>query len=326
MPTATLTAIRNKVRKLTRSPSTNQLATADLDEYINTFIVYDFPDSLRLFSLRTNFTFYTEPYIGTYLTDTSMDADNLLYDFKNKYITVHPPFTIAGRQAFYTQSQQELLNLFPEDQSIVQVATGDGVTTMFTGTLSSIPVQRNSVDFTSVATDNSGLALSDDGAGALIDPLFGDSSGTINYITGAYSLTFATAPASGVAINAQTLPYTAARPNTILYFNDAFIVRPIPDQPYPITFEVYQRPTDLLMAGSEPELENWWQYIAYGAAKKIFEDRMDLESVRMIMPEFNKQERLILRRTIVQQTNERTATIYTEDIDGQNRYNFWNQG
>jgi hypothetical protein len=77
--------------------------------------------------------------------------------------------------------------------------------------------------------------------------------------------------------------------------------------------EVYVRPLELLAAGQSPELEEWWQYISYGCAKKIFEDRMDLESVQMIMPEFKKQENLINRRTIVQQTSQRVATIYTED-------------
>ena len=78
---------------------------------------------------------------------------------------------------------------------------------------------------------------------------------------------------------------------------------------------MYRRPTELLLVGQSPELEQWWQYIAYGASKKVFEDRMDMQSVQMIMPEFNKQERLVLRRTIVQQTNERVATIYTEQGD-----------
>jgi hypothetical protein len=39
---------------------------------------------------------------------------------------------------------------------------------------------------------------------------------------------------------------------------------------------------------------------------------MDMDSVTMIMPEFKKQEALCLRKTIVQNTNERVATIYTE--------------
>jgi len=39
---------------------------------------------------------------------------------------------------------------------------------------------------------------------------------------------------------------------------------------------------------------------------------MDLESVQLILPEYRKQENLCNRRSIVQYTNERVATIYTE--------------
>lgn len=40
---------------------------------------------------------------------------------------------------------------------------------------------------------------------------------------------------------------------------------------------------------------------------------MDMESVQLIMPEFLKQQALTLRRTIVQQTSQRAATIYSEN-------------
>jgi len=98
----------------------------------------------------------------------------------------------------------------------------------------------------------------------------------------------------------------------MLYFEDKFILRPIPDMAYKVELEAYLRPTELLTTASMPELSQWWQYIAYGAAKKVFEDRMDMESIQLIMPEFKNQERLINRKTIVQQSNERTATIFTE--------------
>ena len=75
---------------------------------------------------------------------------------------------------------------------------------------------------------------------------------------------------------------------------------------------MYTQPTELLSSGQSPDLQEWWQYIAYGASKKIFEDRMDLDSVQSIMPEFKMQERLCLRRSIVQQTSQRTSTIYTD--------------
>ena len=41
---ADLQTIRTKVRRLTRSLSPAQLTDAQIDEYINTFVLYDFPE------------------------------------------------------------------------------------------------------------------------------------------------------------------------------------------------------------------------------------------------------------------------------------------
>jgi len=78
--------------------------------------------------------------------------------------------------------------------------------------------------------------------------------------------------------------------------------------------DVFVRPTELLSSTDEPKLQEWWRYIAYGASLQCFQDRMDMESIQNIMPEFKKQEMLIQRRTIVQQTSQRSATIYTDDL------------
>lgn len=309
MADSTLAAIRTKVRRLTRSPSSSQITDTQIDEYVNTFILYDIPEHLRLFTLRTNLTFFTEPFIDTYETEL-VDTTHPLYNFKNRYITINPPMYIAGYQVAVSQSQNEFYGNYPKVESILTIGQqGDGVTTNFTGTLSQIPILRGQVLFSSITAANAGLALYDDGAGALT----GDGTGTINYITGAFNITFSTAPGSGEAINSQTYPYVAARPYMVLYFDNKFVMRPIPDMPYRVEVEAYIRPTELLAASESPELEQWWQYIAYGASKKIFEDRMDVDSVQLIFPEYEKQERLVLRRTIVQQMNERSATIFTEN-------------
>ena len=42
---------------------------------------------------------------------------------------------------------------------------------------------------------------------------------------------------------------------------------------------------------------------------------MDTDSLQMIMPEFKNQERLVQRRTVVNAASERTATIFTEQVD-----------
>lgn len=319
MPDSTLTAIQTKVRRLTRSPSESQLTTAQINEYVNTFVFYDFPEHLRLFKLRTTFTFYTQPFIDTY--DSNVTPPNPLANFQNIYISIHEPSFVAGYRTFFSQSRDQFYALYPFLSSITSIGTaGDGVTQNFNATLSQVPVLRNNVTFSSVTAANTGLQLHDDGQGNLV----GDGVGFIDYVSGVFDLQFNAAPGAGIAINSQTVPYVASIPRSILFFENKFILRPVPDQPYPVNVEAYIRPTELL-AGNSPQLEQWWQYIAYGAAKKVFEDRMDLESVASIMPEFKLQERLVLRTTIVQQTKERSATIYTENIGGPGFYG-WGQG
>lgn len=311
-----LDAIRTKVRRLTRSPSTNQLADADIDEYVNTFVLYDFPSHLRLFTLRTTFEFFTEPFIDVY--ETNATPGDPFNDFKNKYVSIHKPMYIAGREATVSQSREQFFYWYPLDNEIRSIGTkGNGTATAFSGTLTNVPVLRNNVLFSSIDGSNNGLELHDDGSGTLT----GDGSGTINYITGAFTLNFSAAPGSGTNIESQTVPYVASRPDAILYFDNTFTLRPVPDKPYRVSMEVYIRPTELLAGSDDPDLSQWWQYIAYGAAKKVFEDRTDMESIQRIMPEFKVQEQLVLRKTIVEQTKERVATIYTDQVDG--RGNNW---
>lgn len=363
-PASNLQAIETKVRRLTRNMSESQLSTAEIDNYINTFILYDFPEHIRTFNFRTTFNFWANPYQDVYPTDTASFGDpvanptienNPLYNFQNTYLTVHPPVYIAGYQSFYTQSREQFYGVYPLTNSIASIGpSGDGATLSFTGVVNSqqsivpgnlvqtVTLLQNNVLFSSVDTTGAGLALVDvpvlDAAtgnpsinGNLYVPSFQPfapptvitPNNTINYVTGKFTITFPFAPGVGVPINSQTVPQIVSLPQALCYYNNKFILRPVPDQPYQINFEAYIRPTALLNENAIPDLEEYWQYIAYGAAKKIFEDRMDLDSVALIMPEFKKQEALMLRRTIVQYTNERTATIYTEQTSFGTGFGAW---
>jgi len=310
---STLDNIRVKVRKLTRSLSANQISDADINSYVNNFVLYDFPEHLRTFYLRQTLTFYTQPYIDTYTTNTT-DINDPLYNFNNKYTTVHGQILIAGIPAYFTSSRAQFFGVYPMNNNVASIGTaGNGITTTFVGTLSAVPVLRNNVTFSSVNATNDGLVLVDDGNGNIIVPNApAPIVGSIDYVTGAYDIDFPNPPAVGATINSMTVPYVAGRPQGICYYANSFILRTVPDMPYPVNLEVYVRPTELLSSTQMPELAEWWQYIAYGAAKKVLEDRLDMETVQLIMPEFRAQEALILRSTLVQLSNERTATIYTE--------------
>lgn len=346
-PGTTLAAIEQKVRRLTRSPSLAQLSQLDLDNYINTFVIYDFPEHLRTFLNRTQFSFICSPFQDVYITDDTLPVGNVLKNFQNLYITVHPPVYIAGYNSLFTQSPEQLFNIYPITNSIATIGTtGDGATMTFNGvvntnqaqpgsTVQLIALLQNNVLFSSIRSNGAGLAMVDvpvidpatglntvygnlyeEGLQPLLPPITILADNNINYLTGQFVVTFPNPPGAGQTINSQTVPQTLAIPQALMYYANQFTIRPVPDQPYRINFEVYASPVALLASNQSPQLNEWWQYIAYGAAKKIFEDRMDTDSVQQIMPEFETQRLLCNRRTIVQNANIRTATIYQDNVDG----------
>ena len=175
------------------------------------------------------------------------------------------------------------------------------------------------------------ISLVDDGQGNLFDvsdisinPLY--ARGTVNYITGAVTITNFIAPIpAGNPINAQYIPYVASRPTCAMFFQDQILLYPIPDQAYTVSFEVYKYPTAFLASqtGNTPQLQEWWQLLAYGAADKVFADNGDFENLQKFRPLLEEQMNLCLRRTIVQQTSERVASIYTEQ-QGPGQFPFGN--
>jgi len=339
---STLSRIQIKVRRLTRSLSENQLSTSELNNYINTAVLYDFPEHLKLFNLKTTFTFFTDPYVDVY--ETSTNTASPLYNFSNKYSSVNPPVYIAGYQALFSESRDQFFGIYPMLNSIASIGvTGNGILNSFSGVINSqqaistgisgqtICLLKNNVLFDSLATDLSGLKMIDYPISSSLGNLYipggaptsttvQDTVNYINYITGQFVVTFPSAPGSGQPINSQTVPQQPALPQAILFYDGKFTVRPVPDQPYRVNMEVFMRPDELLANNDEPKLAEWWQYISYLAAKKIFEDRMDMESVRQILPELKQQEILVLRRTIVQQTSQRVSTVYTEQTGSAGAY------
>ena len=301
------------------------------------------PEHLKMESLRYNYEFATTANIPVYDLPTGT------------YLTGMPPVYIGGYQSYMTQSRENFFRINPGLNFLQQsVYTGNGTNTGYSGQfLTNLPITPGfkpnppgaystwtsandipasflnwNVIVSALGTPNAtsgispSITLIDDGQGNLFAPT--DTSinpvnarGTINYITGAIAITnFTAAIPSGNAINVQYVPYVASRPQSAVFFQDQFILYPIPDQAYTVSFEVYRYPSAFLATQSPsavtPQLAEWWQLLAYGAADKIFADNADFESMQKFRPLLEEQMNLCLRRTIVQQTSERTATIYTE--------------
>lgn len=319
-----LSAIQQKVRLLTRSPDENLLPTSTLNNYINNAILYNFPSNIRLFSYRTVLTFYTQPFVDTYAT--SNDPNNALYNFTNQYIAIHPPAYLAGIQGFFTQWRDIFYGYWPQTNTIADTnLRGDGLQTTFSGVVFASPMLQNHVNFNALDANGNSIVLVDTPSsnptiGALGIQQNGPTAfpsiyGFINYVTGAFTVNFAAPlnpPAAGTTIWVENIAYQPGKPLSMLFYNDTFTIRPVPDKTYAIQVEADVRPTVLLQASDVPSKGEYWQYIAYLAAKLVFEDRMDLESVQQIMPELRRQECMVLRTSIMQQANDRTITPYTQ--------------
>lgn len=329
MPDSTLSTLEQiieKVRLLTKSLSPNQITDDQIKEYINTFVLYDFPAEVQTVTLKKNLTFYTQPYVESYGENTIVTTDPL-YNFNNKYLSFHAPVYFAGVEGFFTQSEEQFNRLYPQVVVPINVGTGDGANKTFSGTISGIPFLRNTFVISSITTQGLGIVGIDV---PMIDPTTGnplptgyvvnqansgDIFGTVNYITGAYNVVFSTAPADTQPVYAQYAQYQASIPRSILFFDNKFVIRPVPDKSYAVQVVAMQRPTELLSTTTSPEVASWFQYIAYGAAIKIFEDRTDLESKERHMPEFQKQKMLVLRKSTRLRSNQRSATLYSAQAE-----------
>ena len=266
MANSTLQAIRTKIRRITRSPSLSQISDSQLDEYINTFILYDFPEHLRLFSLRTLLTFYTQPGVDVYHTNTTVPTDPL-YNFQNKYVAVHPPLFIAGVQCFYTQWREVFYGMWPQFNTISDtLLRGNNSSGPFVGTVSppntaspSPFILQESVNFNCLNTNGTSMIMVDVPISNTIGNLtqanvplvppydtIQNPANFINYITGDFVVTFPTVTQNQATIWFEGILYQPGKPLGILYYDNKFTIRPVPGKTYSVQIEVDVRHTELI--------------------------------------------------------------------------------
>lgn len=145
---------------------------------------------------------------------------------------------------------------------------------------------------------------------------------TINYQTGEIvGLAFTNAIPEGTPIQIQYNPKQFSIPLAILFYQNQFTLAPVPDAGYTIEMTCYRQPVQALlsadMAGN-PELSEWWEILAVGAAKKIFEERLDADGVMFIDKMLKERYDIIETRTYAQIGQESIQTIYSDQL----KYNY----
>jgi hypothetical protein len=305
MAVSTLARIRTKVRRLTASPDEAQLSTTDLDNYINDVYEQDMPSSMRIWQLKDTYSFVTEPNVDRYAFPI------------NTYHQAEGPAYCNGQQMSWSQSREQFFAIWPFNNIATRVALGNGTNT-YTFTLTQRPVLANNVVMYAFDAGGNEMVVVDNGTGGLV--LQGTTTptiGAINYVTGVVTaLVFPNAVPASNPIIARTVPYSASQPTDILYFNDTFTLRPVPNTVYPVVLNVYKRPTQFIATVADPtatpQVHRWWQFLAFGAAIKVAQDRMDMDTYQQILPFFEEQKQFIIYETAAQMHNQRAPTIYND--------------
>lgn len=200
---------------------------------------------------------------------------------------------------------------------------------------SAIPSRVQNILITANVALGDTLNVTDDGAGNLIGDCL--SGGTIDYDSGAITgLIFTDIVPSGNEIQIQYNPTQVSIPLSILFFQNQFTLRPVPDRGYTIELIAYRQPSQALLGtGSTtklagvPELSEWWELLAFGAAKKVYEDRLDPDGVALMDKSLQERYQVAETRTYAQLGKQRISTIFADQLSynyGSGGWGFGNNG
>ncbi len=260
---------------------------------------------------------------GNSYTITVVDANNFTLNVDS---TAFTPYVSGG--VWTTSAYSGTLNNHPIVRSVnnnPMVTTTLSPTAVFPGSVpplfpqANISRVQNILITANVALGNT-LNVTDDGAGNLI----GEGSGTIDYDTGQIFVSFTNAVPSGANIQVMYSPTVMAVPLSILFFQNQFTLRPIPDQGYTVELIAYRQPSQALLGTEDPnnpniagvpELKEWWELLAVGSAKKFFEDQGDAGSIQLMDKIIFERYAIVEARTYAQLGKQRIGTIYADQLN-----------
>jgi hypothetical protein len=355
MAIVNLASIYAKIRRLTGSdalqlPDTASLTdpnSVGLADYVNSFYNYDLPAQFRSLKLKDKYTFNTTALIDTYPFNSEQytTVEMPVYCMKREIKLFNDPWSFYGAN-FNWQSQTNFsagngsngpyfgfttakpilrsVNNNPLVSTQVPPSPKNYGSPNIPGVSQGAPAYQAGRCQNILITANTATGtvnVTDDGNGNLIGDI--DSvqpQGTVNYQTGQISgLFFSQIIPQGNPIQIQYNGVQPTIPLSILFFQSQFVLRPVPDQGYTIELVAYRQPTQALAqtaanAGT-PELSEWWELIAFGAAKKIYEDRLDTDGVNMMNKALAERYQLAYTRTYAQLGKTRVNTIYQDQLN-----------
>jgi hypothetical protein len=349
MTVPTLGSILLKIRRLIGAPNPLQVSDTTLQDYINSFYNYDMPAQFRSLKLKDKYTFNTIAGVDTYAFDSEhyTTVQMPCYCAKREI----PLFQdLQSFQGFYFQWQMQDNFAFGDGTPDASGVGYSGFTVgnpllrsvnnnpLYSNLNTNFPAGRVQNILITANTSTGTINMTDfdngDGTGTLyisvppndtpiLAPPDGPGltgAGTINYNTGRISgLSFGlTSIPLGNPIQIQYVPLILSIPLSCLFFQNQFSLRPVPDQGYTVEMVAYRQPSQAIANGAmmnSPELSEWWELIAVGAAKKFLEDSLDLEGAAVMEQLLKKRYEVADTRTYAQIGTQRVSTIYQDQLN-----------
>ena len=342
MTVGNLQDIIEKIRIVSASGNSDQVTDEKILKYINSFYLYDLPNEFRNLKLKDVYTFNTIQNVDTYP-----------FDFDH-WETVEAPAYCAKMPLVMFQDKGSFYGYNWNSQQLQNFAIGDGSPGAYNFTVQNYPItasiNNNPIADTAISntqifpagypptftestisriqnilisanTATSSLHVTDDGAGNLIGDCL--AGGTINYQTGSVAgLTFTQSVPAGNNVTIQYIQSVQGQPFTMLFYQNQFVVRPVPDQAYTIEVTAYRRPSQALLGttsttspnlSGRPEQYDWWELIAFGVAKKLYQDRLDDMGVMQMQKYYDEKLSDCNMRTYAQLGKRQSITIYRDE-------------
>lgn len=346
MTVGNLQDIIEKIREVSASGNSNQVTDEKIIKYINSFYLYDLPNEFRNLKLQDVYTFNTIQNVDTYP-----------FDFDH-WETVEAPAYCGKILMVLFQDKMSFYNYYSKSQQLQNFTVGDGTVGPYGFTVQNFPilasVNNNPMADTAVSntqifpagyppafaennisriqnilisanTATSSLHVTDDGAGNLIGDCV--AGGTINYLTGVIAgLNFTQIVPAGNNVTIQYLQSVQGQPFSILFYQNQFVLRPIPDQAYTIEISAYRRPSQALLGTTSsttpnllgrPEQLDWWELIAFGVAKKLYQDRLDDAGVQQMQRYYDEKLSDCNTRTYAQIGKRQSNTMFRDETKNQ---------
>lgn len=341
-------------RDLTGSTNSFQVTDTQIVKNMNSFYSYDLPAKFRSLKLKDIYTFTTNVGQDVYPFNSELytTVDMPCYCSKREIKLYNDPWSFYGVNFNWQQSTIFATGLgsvgpysgrttaSPLSPSINNDPGPESDPSLYfpMGRVQNILITANIIGTNGVGQTQN---VTDDGQGNLIQIFqtsnntnqeYGwtyyrqyasstpDTAGnaTINYATGQITgLTFAEAIPQGTQIKIQYNPRQQSIPLAIMFYQNQFTLAPMPDQGYTIELSAYRSPIKALLAQGltgNPELSEWWEILAIGAAKKIFERRLDSDGIVLMDKMLKERYDIIETRTYASIGQRQIYTIYTDQL------------